>query len=144
MTSGPTSWPFGRSTVWIAAHGVQIFFGVVILWVIGVFLLVTFEPESGAGSTSALQAAVRSSVTGQDADRFARLFAAGTVGDDYPATVLTRLKDAGPGSWSTEIRDFGGRRQLVLSGVSGCLSWALTRTDDRWLLDGVPTPRTAC
>jgi hypothetical protein len=138
VTSGPTSWPFGRPAVWIAAHGVQIFFGAVILWVIGVFLLVTFEPEAGAGSTTDLQAAVRSSVTSQDADRFARLFADGTVGGDYPATLLTRLEDAG--TWSTEVRE----NELVLTGVSGCLSWELTRADDRWLLDGVPALRTAC
>jgi len=130
--------------LWIAAHGVQLFFGAVILWVIGVFLLITFEPESGADSTEALQSAVRARVADQDAAGFARLFVAGTIGDDYPATLLTRLQKIGPDGWDTDVTTVGGHRELVLSGLPGCLSWALTRIDDRWLLDGVPDPLSFC
>lgn len=144
MTSGPSSRPLDRPLAWTAVHGAQIFFGAVIVWVAAVFLMITFEPETGARSTEALQAAVRSSITSQDADRFGHLFAAGTVGDDYPATLLTRLRDSDPGGWRTEIRELGAGRDLVLSAASGCLSWALTRKDERWYLDGVPTPQSAC
>jgi hypothetical protein len=144
VTSGAVSRLLGRLGTRTAGHGVQMFFGAMILWVVGVFLLITFQPQDGAESTAALQAAVQSSVTGQDPDGFDRLFADGTVGDDYPATMLTRLADAGTGSWSTEIRAVGERRELIVVGASGCIGWMLIRTDDRWFLDGVPALSSPC
>jgi hypothetical protein len=135
---------FGRLSTWAAGRGVQLFFGAVILWVIGVFLLITFQPEPGAGSAEELQTAFRSGVTEQDADALARLFADGTIGDDYPATLLDRLTAAAPSSWDVGMRLNAGRRELILSAADECVSWEVTRSGDRWFLDGVPPLQSAC
>jgi hypothetical protein len=142
VTSAPISRLLAGLGTRTAGHGVQIFFVAVVVWVIAVFVLITVEPKAGARSPEELQAAVRASVAGQDADQLGRLFAPDTVGDGYPATLLTRLADAG--SWNAEVRYVGDGQELVLSGTSGCIGWGLTRAGDRWYLDGVPLLSGPC
>ncbi len=114
-----------------------------VLWLTAVCVSIAHEPPEGSPSATALGTDVTRAVRDRDADRLQRLFAPDTVGDDYAATVLARLTDAGLTSPPATVRTTDGGQFLHLQAIAAhgrptCLTWQITRTDGRWYADGIP------